>query len=48
MTDERVEPTKEWLDALIDRLNMTGQFQRGAQGLRDAILSDTSQTTKEH
>jgi len=33
------EWTREELDALIDRLNMTGQFQRGAQGFRDAILA---------
>ena len=44
MTDERVEPTKEWLDALIDEIippNFpTTEAQRWAmRKLRDAILA---------
>ena len=49
MTDERVEPTREWLDALIDGLEVrsfdpkyssyAAGFKDGSQFLRDAILA---------
>ena len=51
MTDERVEPTKEWLDALIDGLEpmitapgeyspeWISGFRIGEQALADAILA---------
>ena len=42
MTDERVEPTREWLDALIERLcQFDSQHirERAMTDLRDAILA---------